>query len=184
MSEDGIAPKSFMHKLSSLKRRSLQTVAAKLGIAEDTQDQLYNEYFERFVTYEKELEAVRRSLGQYLDMNRQVLLLKQEAALQLSKAIPVGEELHSISKTIMEIGDRSIESFDTNVNAQFKAQVLDAIDAELQYFAELHVLHARRERKRKDFDAFRREVHALEQKPPGHKDMPAAKERLDRSDKE
>ncbi len=97
--------------------------------------------------------------------------------------MPVGEELHKVSKAIIEISDGSVDSFTHNVSEQYKTHVLDVIDKELEYYAGLRTLHARRERKRKDFDAFRREVHELEKKP-GHKDLPAAKERLDRSDRE
>jgi hypothetical protein len=173
-----------MHKLSSLKRRSLQVVAAKLGIAEETHDPLYDDHFERFLAYQKELELLKAGLSQLYKMNRDLLLHKKKTAEQLCVIVPVGEELHKVSKAIMEISDGSVDSFDHNVSSQYQTHVLDVIEKELQYFAELHTLHARRERKRKDFDAFRREVHALEQKPPGHKDLPAAKERLDRSDKE
>jgi hypothetical protein len=188
MSEgDGAPPKeekSLMHKLSSLKRRSLQTVAAKLGIAGETQDVLYNEHFERFAAYEHELKALRMNLGQLIKMNKDLLLHKKKTAELLGALVPVGEELHKMSKAIIEISDSSVDSFDHNVSGQFQTHVLDAIDKELQYHAELHALHLRRERKRKDFDAFRHELNELNKKPPGHKDLPATKERFERSDRE
>lgn len=173
-----------MHKLASLKRRSLQTVAAKLGIAGDTQDVFYNEHFERFAAYEHELKALRLNLGQLIKMNRDLLLHKKKTAEQLGALVPVGEELHKVSKAIIEISDSSVDSFDFNVSGQFQTHVLDVIDKELQYYIELHALHLRRERKRKDFDAFRHELNELNKKPPGHKDLPAAKERFERSDRE
>jgi hypothetical protein len=123
-------------------------------------------------------------LQQLHDMNRQLLVLKQATAQQLCHIVPVGEELHKVSKAIGEIGDGTLESFDTNVSEQYKTHVLGCIAKELQYCAQLHVLHARRDRKRKDYDAFRREVHDMEQKQPPHKDLPAAKERLERSERE
>ena len=188
MSEGDAAPqkeaKSIMHKLSSLKRRSLQTVAAKLGIAEDTQDVLYNEHFERFVAYEQELQALKRNLVQLMKMNKDLLLLKKKTADMLGSMVPVGEELHKVSKAIMEVGDSSVDSFEFNVSGQFQTHVLDAIDKELLYHAELHSLALRRERKRKDFDSFRHDLNELNTKPPGHKDLPAVKERFERSDKE
>ena len=188
MSEGDAAPakeeKSFMHKLSSLRRRSIQTVVAKLGIADETHDSLYDEHFERFCAHEQELVALKSNLSQLMKMNRDLLLHKKKTADQLGCIVPIGEELHRISKAIMEISDGSFDSYETNVSSNYQTQVLDVLDKELRYFADLHTLHARRERKRKDFDAFRREVAELEKKPPGHKDMPAAKERLQRSDKE
>ena len=188
MSEGDSAPpkeeKSLMHKLASLKRRSVQSLVAKLGIAEETHDDVYNEYFERFSSYEKDLEKLRQNLQQLHDMNRQLLVLKQATAQQLCHIVPVGEELHKVSKAIGEIGDGTLESFDTNVSEQYKTHVLGCIAKELQYCAQLHVLHARRDRKRKDYDSFRREVHDMEQKQPPHKDLPAAKERLERSERE
>jgi hypothetical protein len=188
MSEGDGAPakeeKSFMHKLSSLRRRSIQTVVAKLGIADETHDSLYDDHFERFSAYEQELLALKGNLAQLMKLNRDLLLHKKKTADQLGTIVPLGEELHKISKAIMEISDGSVDSFETNVTGQYQAHVLDIIEKELRYFAELHTLHARRERKRKDYDAFRREVAELEKKPPGHKDMPAAKERLARSDRE
>jgi hypothetical protein len=204
MSEgDGAPPKeekSLMHKLSSLKRRSLQTVAAKLGIAGETQDVFYNEHFERFAAYEQELKSLRVNLGQLIKMNKDLLLHKKKTAEQLGcmvptapfiqcifvtfEQVPVGEELHKVSKAIIEISDSSVDSFDYNVSGQFQTHVLDSIDKELAYHTELHALHQRRERKRKDFDAFRHELNELNKKPPGHKDLPAAKERFERSDRE
>jgi hypothetical protein len=187
MSEGDAAPvkeeKSFMHKLSSLRRRSIQTVVAKLGIADETQDSLYDDHYERFCAYEQELMALKSNLSQLMRLNRELLVHKKKTTDHLGTILPVGEELHRVSKAIMEISDGSVDSYETNVSANFQTQVLDVLDKELRYFAELHTLHARRERKRKDFDAFRREVAELEKKP-GHKDMPAAKERLQRSDKE
>jgi len=145
---------------------------------------MYDEHFERFVTFEKELQTLLLNLSQLLQLNKDLLLHKKRTAELLGTVVPVGEELYKISKAIIEIGDGSVDSFTHNVSEQYQTHVLAVVDKELQYFADLHTLHARRERKRKDFDAFRREVHALEQKPPGHKDMPAAKERLERSERE
>jgi hypothetical protein len=188
MSEGDAAPtkeeKSFMHKLSSLRRRSIQTVVAKLGIADETHDSLYDDHYERFCAYEQDLMALKSNLTQLMKLNRELLIHKKKTAEQLGAIVPIGEELHRISKAIMEIGDGSFDALETNVIGSYQTQVLDVLDKELRYFAELHTLHARRERKRKDFDAFRRDVAELEKKPPGHKDMPAAKERLQRSDRE
>ena len=71
-----------------LKRRSLQTVAAKLGIAGETQDVFYNEHFERFAAYEQELKSLRVNLGQLIKMNKDLLLHKKKTAEQLGCMVP------------------------------------------------------------------------------------------------
>lgn len=149
---------------------------------------MYNEYFERFAAYEKDLEKLSQSLQQLHDCSRQMLQLKQATAKHLKQAAAEhlcrSEELHVISSAIGDIGDAALESFDSNVSEQYKTQVLACIAKEQEYCAQLLVLHARRDRKRKDYDAFRREVAEMELKPPPHKGLQAAKERLERSERE
>ena len=149
---------------------------------------MYDEYLERFAAYEKDLEKLRQSLQQLHDCSRQLLQLKQATAQHLKQAAALhlchSEELHVISSAIGDIGDAALESFDSSMSEQYKTQVLGIIAKEQQYCSQLLVLHARRDRKRKDYDAFRREVAEMELKQPQHKEFQAAKERLERSERE
>jgi hypothetical protein len=171
--------KSFMQKMKALKRRTAQKIYQKVGKAEASNDEEFDALFQKFATVDNALTRVHDDLRRMNDSMRRFGNTMSESSEHFLQIFDRTSKLRHVAlmyRDVCEFVDRDLRP---PLDAKMLENVMEPITQQMAKFVHLHELVEKRRRLLLDYDAYRRQVKAMVEKPDQKtKDLPKKEEKL------